>query len=216
MPMIALSQLHPDPRNANVCLPATLETIQRNIQRTGLCPALQVRPHPTLAGAYIIIDGHHRKQVVEALGWTEAECQIFDLDETQAGLLLLTLNRLRGTDSPRQRAALIDTLMPVLGLDELSRLLPEGKGEIEGLLALLRQDEAALEKAFKAQMDAEKQSLPVPLGFMIAADDLPLVQEALAVYQAQSSRDQGQALVAICRDVLALQEVSDESTVTAA
>ena len=209
MPVIALKKLHSDERNANVCPPEVLETLQRNIQQSGLCPTLQVRPHPKRSGHYVIIDGHHRKQVLETLGWKEVECQILDIDEMQAGLLLLTLNRLRGTDIPRKRAELIDSLLPVLGLEDLTALLPEAKGEIEGLLALLKQDEAALEEAFKAQLQKERETLPVPLGFMIPAADLPLVQEALQAYQAQSQRDQGQALVAICRDVLALHEVNE-------
>lgn len=210
MPLIELKKLHTDPRNANVCPPDMLETLQRHIQRSGVCPTLQVRPHPKRSGNYVIIDGHHRKQVLETLGWKEVECQILDIDETQAGLLLLTLNRLRGTDIPRKRAELIDSLLPVLGLEELTALLPEEKGEIEGLLALLRQDETALEQAFKAQLEKEREALPVPLGFMIPVADLPLVQEALEYYQAQNQRDQGQALVAICRDVLALHEVNSE------
>lgn len=46
MQKITLSQLHADPRNANVCSRETLDKIKRNIEATGQCPALIVRPAP--------------------------------------------------------------------------------------------------------------------------------------------------------------------------
>lgn len=200
---IALSQLIADPRNANACSSGVLAKLKRHIERTGFCPSLLVRPHPTQEDHYILVDGHHRKLVLEELAWSEVECQVKDMDDTEAGLLLLTLNRLRGTDSPRKRAELIDALLPHFNLNDLSLMLPESAGELEGLLALLNYEDNELAKALQAQMDAEKQTLPVPLGFMIPAEDLEIVQEALAKYQGTSRQDQGQALVAICRDVLA-------------
>lgn len=206
MPLIELTRLHADPRNANVCAPDVLEKLKRHIERTGFCPSLLVRPDPGQDGHYILVDGHHRKQVLETLGWPEVDCQIKAMTEDEAGLLLLTLNRLRGTDIPRKRAELLESLLPQFNIAELADLLPESSGEIEGLLALLRQEESALEAALKAQMKAERQTLPVPFGFMIPAEEAGIVQEALAAYQGRTKSDQGQALVAICRDVLALQE----------
>lgn len=202
MTLIALNKLHPDPRNANVCTPEVMEKLKTHIQRTNVCPNLLVRPHPQLEGEYMILDGHHRKLVIEALGWPEVDCQVITQSEEDAGLLLLTLNRLRGVDNPRKRAELMETLLPTWDVTELALLLPETSGEIEGLLALLQQEEDALEKAYKAQLNTEKESLPVPFGFMVSAEDAPIIQKALAKYQATTPGDQGQALVAICRDVL--------------
>lgn len=200
---IALTQLLADPRNANECTPAVLNKLKRHIERTGFCPSLLVRPHPVQTDQYILVDGHHRKLVLEELGWTEVDCQVKAMDEMEAGLLLLTLNRLRGIDSPRKRAELIDSLLPHFNLNELSLMLPESSGELEGLLALLNYEDNELVQALQAQIEAEQKTLPVPLGFMIPAEDLEIVKEALAKYQGANKRDQGQALVAICRDVLA-------------
>lgn len=210
MTLIALSKLHNDPRNANVCGPEVLDKLRRHIDHSGLCPTLLVRPHPQQKGHYIIVDGHHRKMVVEALGWTKVDCQVKSLTEEEAGMLLLTLNRLRGTDSPRKRAELIESLLDNFSVEDLSALLPENTGEIEGLLALLKQDEQALEEALKAQIDAEQQTLPVPFGFMIPAEDAGLVRQTLAFYQSRLKSDPAAALVAICRDALSLHnEVKD-------
>jgi ParB-like chromosome segregation protein Spo0J len=135
--LISLEQLMADPRNANVCTPDVLEKLTRHIERTSLCPSLLVRPHPKKKNCYAIVDGHHRKLAVEALGWTEVECQVKDITETEAGLLLLTLNRLRGTDIPRKRAELMESLLPQFDLEALSLMLPESTAEIEGLLAVM-------------------------------------------------------------------------------
>jgi ParB-like chromosome segregation protein Spo0J len=209
MTRIALKQLHPDPRNANVCGPSVLEKLRRHMERSGFCPSLLVRPHPKRSKHYIVVDGHHRLMVAQLLGWKEIDCQIKEMTDEEAGLLLLTLNRLRGTDMPRKRAELIESLLGPFSLNDLSLMLPESGEEIEGLLALIKQDEDALEKAFDAQMEEERQTLPVPFGFMLSAEDAALVREALAFYQARRQSDQGDALVAICRDALSCHEVDD-------
>lgn len=202
MTLIALNKLHPDPRNANVCHPDVMDKLKAHIQRTEFCPMLLVRAHPQLDGEFMILDGHHRKLVIEALGWTRVACQVKEMSEEESGLLLLTLNRLRGVDSPRKRAELMEALLPTWNVNDLALLLPETSGEIEGLLALLAQDQEALEAAFKAQLQAEKSTLPVPFGFMVSAEDAPIVQEALTKYQTSMSPDQGQALVEICKKAL--------------
>lgn len=199
MTLIALNKLHPDPRNANVCSPEVMDKLKTHIQRTEFCPTLLVRPHPQLDGEFMILDGHHRKLVIESLGWTRVACQVKAMTEDEAGLLLLTLNRLRGVDSPRKRAELMEGLLPSWDINEMALLLPETTGEIEGLLALLKQDQDTLEAAYKAQLESEKSSLPVPFGFMIPVEEADNVVKALAQYPG----DQSQALVALCRNALA-------------
>lgn len=202
MPLIALDQLHDDPRNANICDQQTLGKLKLHIERSGFCPSLLVRPHPQLNGEYMIVDGHHRKQVVESLGWAEIECQVKEMTDREAGLLLLTLNRLRGTDIPQKRAELMDSLLDSFSIQELAEFLPENTREIEGLLALLHADLDSLEKVFQAQMVEEQKMLPVPMGFMIPADAVETVENALEQYKTQANQDEGLALVAICWDVL--------------
>ncbi|MBY0402332.1 MAG: ParB/RepB/Spo0J family partition protein [Cyanobacteria bacterium] len=206
MPLISIDKLHPDLRNANVLEESLFEKLKGNIQRTGFCPVCIVRPHPTESGHFIMVDGHHRLLAVKSLGWELVECQIVEIGDEEAALLLLTLNRLRGTDIPRKRAELIESLLPSISIEDLSMMLPECTTEIDSLLALLKQDQEALEKALKEQMAAEELTLPVPFGFMIHPEEAVIVVEALNLYQAKHPKDQGQALVAICRDVIAQKE----------
>lgn len=209
MPLISLQHLHTDPRNANVCSPEFLQKLQRHVERNGLCLSLLVRPDPERVGHYIIVDGHHRKRVAEALGLKEVECQIKVMSKDEAGLLLLTLNRLRGTDIPRKRAEWIESLRPTWSLESLAEILPESPAEMAGLLALLHQDESALTQALKAQLEAEQKSLPVPFGFMVSSEEAELIRQALSFYPAYRSPNEGTAWVAICRDVLTLWRAKD-------
>jgi ParB/RepB/Spo0J family partition protein len=198
---IALSQLIADPRNPNVCSKETLEKLQRNIERTGLCPALIVRPHPTQKDHYVLIDGHHRKLVLERLGWTEAPCQIWNLSEQEAALALATLNRLRGEDIPHKRAELIEELLQHFENTELdlSSFLPESESQLQDLLSLLTLDQAEQERQFQEALACEKASLPVMFHFLIPADQASWVQDTLARFQPTGTQDPSGGFLALCQ-----------------
>jgi len=202
MTKLSLKLLDNDPRNSNVCSSETLEKLQRNIERTGLYPPLIVRPTTGRSKRYVIIDGHHRKQVLEALGHTEAECLIWDISEQEARIALATLNTLRGTENLKKRAELLQELSQVLPVTELAQFIPESTEEIQDLLALLAHDIEELEKSLQAQTAAEKNSLPIPFTFLIAADDQADVEEALSRFMTSPKPDRGIALVNLCRFAL--------------
>lgn len=198
MTVIALTKLHNDPENANACPPETLEKIKRNIGRTGNCPPLIVRPHPKKKNQYVIIDGHHRKRILEDLGWGEAECQVWPVDATEARIALATLNRLHGEDNLRKRAELIETLTREFSVEELSRFIPEEAAEIQDMLRLLELNEEELEKAIRKQTEEEVASLPVPLSFMVSSSEADLINAVLEKYRGKD-KDRGRALVGLCR-----------------
>jgi len=199
MPQIALKLLDADPRNANVCDAETLNKLASNIQRTGFCPPLIVRPHPQKEGRYMILDGHHRKLVLERLKWKTVECQVWTVSEEDAQLALVTLNRLRGTDNLRKRAELIQSLSQTLDIEALAGLIPETPPEIEHLLSSLQFDFEALEAQLKAQQKVEQENLPVPFTCMLTAADFALVEQALALMQ---EKGRAEALVRLCREVI--------------
>jgi ParB/RepB/Spo0J family partition protein len=202
MPSIPLNKLFSDPRNANVCPPEVLEKITCNIKRTGYCPPLIIRPHPKKKGSYIIIDGHHRKHVLNSLGWTEVECQIWDISEKEAQIALATLNRLHGEDNPRKRAELLESLVQSFPLEDLAKILPETPAQIQDYLALLQFDFTEIEKSFEKQIEHEKTVLPVPFTFMVGADKAPIVEAALGLFNQEPQKDRGEILVALCEKVL--------------
>lgn len=203
MTLIRLSQLENNPKNPNVCNKETLEKLQRNIGRTRIYPALIVRKHPKKANRYIIIDGHHRKLVLEALGDAQAECQVVDVNEKEAHILLATLNRLHGTDNLQKRAELIETLTELVPVDELLQMIPESKAEIDDLLDLLRHDLDGLEKALKAEIEQEAKTLPVALSFMVDVDQAETINAAISLFKA---KDRGFSLVALSQFALEMKK----------
>jgi ParB/RepB/Spo0J family partition protein len=212
--LLPLAHFESDPRNANVCDRDTLEKLQRNIARTGLCPPLIVRPHPNKPERYILIDGHHRKIVLERLGWESAPCQIWPVSDQEARIALATLNRLRGTDDIRKRASLIDSLIREIPAIDLSHLLPESETEIADLLFILKLDDAALKTALEAQRQAELEALPVPLTFLVSPENARLIEDALEPYlaidsQAERKMNRGQALATLCDEFLALKSAHE-------
>src|SRR5688572_19461091 len=109
--MIPLDDLLPHPLNANT-MPEDLKAkLRAHIKRTGRYPYLVVRPHPQETAKYQVLDGHHRVGVLRDLGHTEARCDVWDVTDREAKLLLATLNRLQGQDVPIRRAELIHELL---------------------------------------------------------------------------------------------------------
>lgn len=140
MPHIALNALHPHPDNANRMTPAMAAKLEAHLRASGgeQCPPLIVRPHPDHRDQFQILDGHHRAEALRCLRYEHARCEIWDVDDERASLLLLTLNRLHGNDDPHRRGALLARLIPAITIDDLAKLVPEGAAAIQHLLELNR------------------------------------------------------------------------------
>jgi len=93
---------------------------------------------PNEAGAYQLLDGHHRRAALERLGAEAARCCVWDVDDAQAMALLATLNRLEGADDPHRRAALVEALRQATGerAATMAKTLPESVAQVSKLLAL--------------------------------------------------------------------------------
>src|SRR5205809_8006900 len=93
--MVALDNLLPHPLNSNVMSPDLQAKLRAHIKRTGRYPFLVVRPYPDELGKFQVLDGHHRVAVLRDLGHTDARCDVWQVDDREAKLLLATLKRLQ-------------------------------------------------------------------------------------------------------------------------
>ena len=140
MQEISLDRLHAHPDNANIMPEPRLAQLQQHIERSGKYPPLIVRPHPSFADAYELLDGHHRAKVLRQLGRATAVCIVWDdVDDDQAALLLATLNRLHGSDDPAQRGRLLARIADNLGIKQAAALLPDTREQIDRLIAVATQ-----------------------------------------------------------------------------
>jgi hypothetical protein len=130
---------------------------------------------------YQILNGHHRAMVLRELGHTHARCDVWEVDDAEARVLLATLNRLEGRDDPAARGRLVAGLADGRSAEELARLLPEPPDAVGRLLALAKPPPAPA-------APGEVEALPRPLTFFLTEEQHETVIEALQEAAAPTAR----------------------------
>lgn len=128
---IDLLLAHPD--NPNRMSKSNFKKLVGHIKDSGDYEPVIVRRHPEKEGFYQILNGHHRTEALQSLGFENADCVVWDVTDERALMLLATLNRLNGRDDVTMRASLIDELSEKFSIKELTAALPETKEAIESL-----------------------------------------------------------------------------------
>src|SRR3972149_6444463 len=82
--MGSLDLLPPPPLTSNVMPEDLREKLKAHVRRTGRYPFIVVRPHPDEPGCFQVLDGHHRVDVLRELGYTEARCAVWQVDDRGA------------------------------------------------------------------------------------------------------------------------------------
>ena len=177
--MVPLDDLLPHPLNSNVMPPEFQEKLKVHIKRSGRYPFLVVRPHPEELGRYQVLDGHHRVAVLRDLGHREARCDVWEVDDREARILLATLNRLEGQDQPIRRAELIHELLADIAVPDLAGLLPETDKQIEELLALLQFPAGEIERMLNEQAEEAEKVLPHVLTYVVTTEQQTLIEQAV-------------------------------------
>jgi hypothetical protein len=113
------------------------------------------------------------------LGHVDALCDIWEVDDREANLLLATLNRLEGQDVPIRRAELIHELLGEMSLSDLAGLLPETDGQLEELHALLEFPADEVAALLDEQAEEEEKVLPRVLSFVVTPEQERIIEEAV-------------------------------------
>ena len=177
--MIPLEDLVPHPLNANVMPDDLREKLKAHIKRTGRYPFLVVRPHPEEPGKFQVLDGHHRIKVLKDLGHTEARCDIWQVNDREAKILLATLNRLEGQDLPIRRAQLIHELLGEHNVDDLAGLLPETDRQIEELHALLEFPAEEIAAMLEEETEAAEKVMPRVISYVVTPEQEEVIEQAV-------------------------------------
>lgn len=153
--IIPIEQLKNNKLNSNLMSDDTkLKLIENIKQQEGKYPPIIVRKineNPTQFDidntegevvGYRIVDGHNRKSAIEFLGYKEANCEIWDIDDKTEMLLLATMNELKGTQDLSKRAFLLHTI-ELAGVDRenLLKLIPEDNSRLEFLLSVVAESD---------------------------------------------------------------------------
>jgi len=177
--LVPLEDLMAHPLNSNVMPEDLREKLKAHIKRTGRYPFLVVRPHPEEPGKYQVLDGHHRVEVLRELGHSEARCDVWDVNDREAKLLLATLNRLQGQDVPIRRAELLHELLGEMSLDDLAGLLPESDKQLEELHALLEFPAEEIAALLEEQAEEAEKVLPRVMSFVVTPAQEELIEQAV-------------------------------------
>ena len=133
---IGINRLIGHPDNPNRMSKAKFGKLVRNIQRSGLYEPLVVRRHREGQGCFEIINGHHRYEALKKLGYERIDCVVWDVSDEQVDVLLLTLNRLSGSDEASKKVSLLRRVNDRMELDKMAKLLPATGKQIERLIHL--------------------------------------------------------------------------------
>lgn len=177
--MIPIEQLQPHPLNANTMLSDRQEKLKAHIKQSGRYPHIIVRPHPDQDDCFQILDGHHRIEVLRDLGHPEVRCDLWEVSDREARVLLATLNRLEGQDVPVRRAQLIHELLGEMRLDDLAGLLPEDERQIEDLHSLLEFPADEVAELLDEQAEEEERVLPRVLTFVVTHEQEQRIEQAV-------------------------------------
>jgi ParB-like chromosome segregation protein Spo0J len=177
--MVPLDELVPHPLNANVMPEDLREKLKAHIRRTGRYPFIVVRPHPEEPDHFQVLDGHHRVEILRELGHAEARCDVWNVDDREAKLLLATLNRLEGQDLPIRRAQLIHELLGEMPLVDLAGLLPETDKQLDELETLLQFPAEDIAALLAAEAEEQEKVLPRVLTFVVSAEQEELIERAV-------------------------------------
>ena len=177
------------------------EKLACHISQSGNYEALVVRPHPAQRGKYEILNGYHRWFVLKKLGYERVKCDVWEVSDTKARVLLATLNRLEGEDVPERRAVLISLLQQDFSLPELAKLLPENLPDLKEMQRLWKLDLESLRENFEHQAEEFLRDVPKIVTFVLNAEQANALEEALTLIAETNSELQSRAsrLEAVCR-----------------
>lgn len=183
---LKLDDLADHPENSNIMDKAAFNKLLAHLRDSGYYPPLIVRPlgapAPQAASTahtsggpqrYQLLDGHHRARALRLLHHQEADCEIWPIDDAQALLYLATLNRLRGRDDLKRRAALIASLQARMPMDAaaFTKLIPESLRDLNRLATLLERP--------RPQPRQTLENGPLPVHFFLTRDQRDRLEACL-------------------------------------
>lgn len=189
---IPIGKLIAHPGNPNRMSQRNFARLVRNIERTGRYEPLVVRRH---GDDFQIINGHHRCQALQQLGYETADAVVWEVDDAEADILLSTLNRLGGSDVLEKKLALLDRINRNMHAREMAKLLPFTRSQIKKLRSI---------KVPSAPAKIDVKSFAVPMVFFLSDEQQQIVEQALSL-----ARDALTEKTKAARNAAALTEMAE-------
>lgn len=153
------------------------ERLKTYIKKEGMIQTLLVRPKGK--DKFEVVDGAHRLNVAKELGYQNVPCIVLNLDDRQARIASLNLNELKGQPVPNLLAEIIHDLSKEASLDDLSKILPYSREELDDCLELLRLPLADLEKALEKDAQKQEEMMPTIISIVLDREQNAVFEQAL-------------------------------------
>lgn len=202
-------ELKPNPWNPNRMSSEMASKLKAELKRFGMILPIVVRPLREKACGegflpwYQIIDGEHRWLIAKELGMSSVPCIVVELNDAEARLKTIQLNRLRGEDEPELLARLLRELEMELGLVELTARLPFTKLEIEQSLELmeLQSFEEARKKLAEEMSEMLKERV---FSVVVSETEKAIIEYTIHFFNSRAGKSlsPGSVLAKICESFL--------------
>lgn len=197
MNKIVENEYNPNEMDAN-----KFKKLVLNIKRKGFRKPIEVRK---VGENYVIIDGAHRFRACKELGYTEIDCIVDDVDETEAMIDTLNAN-IHGTHNPYKEAQVFKQIHERYTLKDIEKLTVYGQSEIKDRMELLNLS-PSIQKELERKEREEMKQAPVVLTFMIKEFEKEIVDRALS--QCENASDKNKALVELCKKFIEKSDVKN-------
>ncbi len=167
---IPLKDLQPHPMNPNLMSVQAFKKLVAHIEGSGNYEPIIVRSHPEKEGLFQCLNGHHRAKALARIGFDNADCIVWDVDDKQALVLLTTLNRLTGADLLEKKADIVKELSKTYDAKKLSVMLPDSRKSIERLKTI---------KKMAKLPQVENQHFLAPMVFFVDQKTKTIVDQML-------------------------------------
>ena len=199
---IATDRLIENPQNPNRMSNETFGKLLGHIKRTGNYEPIIVRKHPGRQGCFEIVNGHHRFRALKELGFTRADCIVWQIDDIETLLLLTTLNRLCGHDILEKKSELVRKLSARFSTKTLARMLPDSSRSIKRLKDLCKPIMPS---------KRETKAFLIPLVFFLTDKQKVTIDDALdhakrSVSAGTAAHKKAEAMVNIARAYMKLND----------
>ncbi len=188
---VPIENLIENPNSPGRMSKTTFAKLVRNIERTGLYEPVIVRKMNTQYAShdtqYEIINGHSRTRALKQLGYQNVDVCIWDAGDMQTDILLVTLNRITGSDILEKKLALLNRLSRESNAKHLAEILPFTSGQIERYRNLELPRKPAKQ---------DKESFAEPVVFFVNKEQKQIIEQAIQK-TASSCKTKSQAITQI-------------------
>ncbi len=160
------------------------------IENTGFYPPIIVKPS---GNKYYVLDGLLRYQILKEMGIGRIAVVPIDFkDERMERFFVLTINKLRGAENPIVRAHLISEFIDKwnMRVDELIKILPDTKRNIERLLRMVKGDTEC----------ENNEDQPIPFAVYLTKKQFEKLRTAMEIVEKKKGITKKAELVSLIAD----------------